>query len=123
MTEPPGSIDLDETRLAIANRLRTARQMAGLSQGQVARMLGMHRPTVSEAEAGRRKVPAEELATFARLYRVSIAWLVGEVTTVDESTEGKNIILAARELKKLKPEDRRKLLEILSALVERTDRG
>ena len=36
----------------VAERLRLAREQAGLSQGQVARLLGKHRPTISEIEAG-----------------------------------------------------------------------
>ena len=50
-----------EERLEIAGRLRLARETAGLSQGQAAKRLGLHRPTVSEIEAGRRRVTAEEV--------------------------------------------------------------
>ena len=49
-------------RNAIAERLKLARDQAGLSQGQVAKKLGWHRPTVSEIEAGRRRVAADEVA-------------------------------------------------------------
>jgi len=45
----------------IAERLKEARRLAGLSQGHVARILGLHRPSVSEMEAGNRRVSAEEL--------------------------------------------------------------
>ncbi len=62
----------------IAERLRAARERAGLSQGQVAKLLNLHRPTISEIEAARRKVSAEELIEFARIYGVITAWLVGE---------------------------------------------
>ena len=37
----------------IGGRLRMAREMAGLSQSQVAKMLSLHRPSISEMEAGR----------------------------------------------------------------------
>ncbi|HUL51865.1 MAG TPA: helix-turn-helix transcriptional regulator, partial [Opitutaceae bacterium] len=67
---------IDE-KTAIGARLRLAREQAGLSQGQAAIKLNLHRPTVSEIEAGRRRVAADELATFARLYKVSLSWLVG----------------------------------------------
>ena len=52
----------------IAERLRSAREVAGLTQGQAAKLLGLHRPTVSEIEAGRRKVSAEELGQFGDIY-------------------------------------------------------
>ncbi|RYD65425.1 MAG: XRE family transcriptional regulator, partial [Verrucomicrobiaceae bacterium] len=35
-------------RNALAGRLREARKLAGLSQGKVAEMLNLHRPTVTE---------------------------------------------------------------------------
>jgi len=105
----------DAKGVALGTRLRLAREQAGLSQGQVAKMLNLHRPSISEAEAGRRKVSAEELVEFARIYGVSVSWLAGA------EAEGKNaeqirIELAARELSKLKPEDLDRLLELLSAL-------
>ena len=56
-----------EQRNAIASRLRLARERAGLSQGQVAKLVAMHRPSVSEIEAGRRSVTAEELTKFAKI--------------------------------------------------------
>ena len=40
-------------RVQIAERLKEARKLAGLSQGHVAKMLGLHRPSVSEMEAGK----------------------------------------------------------------------
>ena len=98
----------------VAERLRLARQQAGLSQGQVAKMLDMHRPTISEIEAGRRRVPAEELAQFSRIYEVSVAWLAGS----EGGYEGVDdrVRLAARELSKLKRDDLDKVLRLLSSL-------
>ena len=47
----------DSKRALVAARLREARKMAKLSQGQVAKLPGMHRPTVSEIEAANRDDP------------------------------------------------------------------
>jgi len=94
----------------IARRLRMAREMAGLSQAQVALKLGVHRPTVSQIEAGRRKVSAEELVQLSQLYEVGLSWLAG---TEEEPAE---VGLAARELRKLKAEDVKVLLQLLKAL-------
>lgn len=105
---------MTEDGAGIAARLRLAREQAGLSQTQVANVLGMHRPTISEIEAGRRRVQAEELRRFAELYSVSVAWLAGEnVTGHDAKVE-----LAARELGKLKPEDLDRVLKLLGSLRE-----
>lgn len=98
----------------IAERLRLARQQAGLSQGQVAKLLDMHRPTISEIEAGRRRVSAEELAHFARIYEVSTAWLTSSEDVSDEIDD--RVRLAARDLANLKPEDLDKVLRLLSTI-------
>ena len=98
----------------VGGRLRLARDQAGLSQGQVARMLSMHRPTISEIEAGRRRVTAEELATFARIYEVSVAWLSGADAEDDEIND--RVRLAARELAKVKPADLDKILNLLATM-------
>lgn len=102
------------SRSEIAKRLRLAREMSGLTQGQVARSRGWHRPTVSEIEAGRRRVSAEELYGLAELYGVSVSWLVGEEPESTLATT--RVKLAARELSKLRDEDLDRLLQLVQAL-------
>ncbi|MGH9352995.1 MAG: helix-turn-helix domain-containing protein [Terriglobia bacterium] len=104
----------ENTREQIAARLRTAREAAGLSQGQVARLLKWHRPTVSEIEAGRRRVAGEELAQFASLYGVSVEWLATPSAESDPAEE--RILLAARELSKMKGQDLDRLMSLLRML-------
>ena len=106
-------------RQAIAARLRLAREMAGLTQLQVAKSLGWHRPTVSEIEAGRRKVSADELSSVAKLYGVGVSWIVEE-EPIPPSTSAR-AMFAARELSKLKVEDLDRLLQLIRAL--RTSEG
>jgi transcriptional regulator with XRE-family HTH domain len=101
-----------EQRHAIAARLRLARERAGVSQGQVAKLLSMHRPTVTEIEAGRRSVSAEELSVFARVYSVTVGWLTGE----PRDPAADRLELAARELSKLKPKDVDLLMDLLASL-------
>ena len=103
----------ESIRHGIANRLKLAREMAGLTQGQVASQLGWHRPTVSEIEAGRRKVPAEELKTLSDLYGINVPWLMGEGQEEHISDRAK---LAARQLDKLSEEDLDRLLLLLRSL-------
>jgi len=105
---------------ALAARLRLAREQAGLSQGQVAKMLGLHRPSVSEAEAGRRKVSSDEIAELARIYAVDVAWLVGSETRTSDQVEDR-VALAARELAKLQPADLDRLLSLLGTLRTQED--
>ncbi|MDE2747124.1 MAG: helix-turn-helix transcriptional regulator [Chloroflexota bacterium] len=110
----------EKQRQAISSRLRLSREMAGLTQGQVARSLGWHRPTVSELEAGRRRVSAEELGTLAKLYGVSVAWVVGEEDD-SSSLAADRVKLAARELSKLREEDLDRVLQLIQAI--RASRG
>ncbi len=110
----------EKKRKAIASRLRLSREMAGLTQGQVAKSLDWHRPTVSEIEAGRRRVSAEELATLADMYGVNVPWIVGEKDE-DSSIAADRVKLAARELSKLREEDLDRVLQLVQAL--RDSRG
>lgn len=104
----------ESTREQIAARLRSAREAAGLSQGQVAKLLKWHRPTVSEIEAGRRRVAGEELAQFASIYSVSVEWLTTASTETDPTED--RILLAARELSKMKDQDLDRLMSLLRML-------
>jgi transcriptional regulator with XRE-family HTH domain len=104
-----------EKRQIIASRIREARRLAGLSQGQVAKMLDLQRPSVTEMEAGNRAVAAEELAKLAEIFDVSVAWLVGEGATQLDAQDDR-LQLAARELQKLKPKDLDRLLTILASM-------
>lgn len=102
-------------RPLIGQRLREARQLAGLSQGQVAKIMDMHRPTVSEIEAGNRRVSADEIARFADIYDVSTGYLLGlapDRLAVDDP----KLQLAARELAKLSPDALDGLLRALAAV-------
>jgi transcriptional regulator with XRE-family HTH domain len=116
-------------RALIAERLKEARKLAGLSQGHVAKMLGLHRPSISEMEAGNRRVAADELAHLAEIYDVSVAWLLGETPDILDAQDPR-LELAARELTKLKSDDLDRLLRLLAAMrsdftptVEGDDRG
>lgn len=96
----------------IAERLKLARERAGLSQGQAARLLGLHRPTISTIESGERVVKASEINLFADLYRVDSDWLLTGKSSSDEET----IRLVARELSKLSGGDLAKVLSIVRSL-------
>jgi transcriptional regulator with XRE-family HTH domain len=78
-------------------------------------MLGLHRPSVSEIEAGNRRVSADELARLAGIYDVNVAWLLGEAPDTLDAQDPR-LELAARELTKLKPDDLDRLLKLLAAM-------
>ena len=108
--------DAESVRCAlIAERLKEARKLAGVSQGHVAKLLGLHRPSISDIEAGNRRVSAHELARLAEIYDVNVTWLLGEAP---ESLDARDprLELAARELTKLKPDDLDRLLKLLAVM-------
>ncbi|MDX9703249.1 MAG: helix-turn-helix transcriptional regulator [Candidatus Auribacterota bacterium] len=106
--------DSHNDRKKIASRLKTAREMVGLSQYQVAKLMGLHRPSISEIEAGRRRVAVDELTKFAEIYSVDIEWLTG--TDEDSSQDDQRVRFAARELAKLKSDDLDKVMNLLRVL-------
>jgi transcriptional regulator with XRE-family HTH domain len=105
---------------AIGQRLRWAREQAGLSQGQVARMLDYHRPTISQIEAGQRVVRPDELARFAEIYDVKEEWIIKGDSILGEPNDAK-IALAARELQKLRKDDLDAVLRLIKVM--RSKRG
>jgi len=103
-----------EVAASVAERLREAREASGLSQGQVAKKLEMHRPTISEIEAGRRKVSADELEKFATIYGVSVEWIV--IGPSADANADARILMAARELSKMSEGDLDRLMKTLRML-------
>ncbi len=103
-----------ESGMSIAERLREAREASGLSQGQVAKKLELHRPTVSEIEAGRRKVSAQELEQFAGVYGVTVEWIVSGVT--GDNVADAKMLMAARALSKMSEADLDRLMKMLRML-------
>ena len=75
-TDAPDSDASEE--MALARRLRDAREYVGLLQEDVATALDIPRASVSAIESGKRRVSSLELRRLGRLYRRPVAWLLGE---------------------------------------------
>lgn len=105
----------ESLKKTIAERLKLARELSGLSQLHAAKMLQMSRPTISEVEAGRRNVSGAEIVQFSDLYDVDAKWILGENDEEQSYVESK-MNLAARKLSKMSDEDVNKLFKLLSAM-------
>jgi len=68
--------EIEDERALIAERLRAAREYLGLSQTEVAHVVGVPRTAITGIEAGTRKVEATELSLLSRLYRRSVEYLL-----------------------------------------------
>ena len=108
------------TPSAIGERLRWAREQAGLTQSQIARMLDYHRPTISQIEAGQRIVRPDEIARFASLYGVQEKWIIRGDSGLAAPGDAR-VEIAARELAKLRKEDLDAILKVIKVM--RTSRG
>lgn len=81
------------SRKQIATRLRKARTDLGFTQQEVADVIAVHRPTISEIEAGRRAVSSEELYRFAQLYGMPVSAMLAE--TAPRRTDVERILFRA----------------------------
>ena len=69
--------DLDTLLDSTGTRLRETREYFGLSEEEVARHLGLSKSELSDMEHGGRRPEGSELRALAKLYRTSVAFLVG----------------------------------------------
>ncbi|WP_415573057.1 helix-turn-helix domain-containing protein [Gluconobacter japonicus] len=90
-----------EGHMSLANRLRTLREHATLSQADVAAALDVSIPTVSEWEKGKKKPARARIPALARLYDVSTDFLLNGIdlrrSDMNETEEEKSLILLYRE--------------------------
>lgn len=86
-----------EQRLAlILKRLVKARERAGLSQSQVARLLQIQSPsTISHYETGERELSVLNMLRLCTLYDISPAWLVTGVSPHFREEQRQAVIDAA----------------------------
>jgi transcriptional regulator with XRE-family HTH domain len=115
----PSNDQLNEHRV-VGARLRDARLATGLTQAEVAKALGMSRPTLAAVEKGTRKITGLELRRLARLYQRDVAWLLGE--------EGPNVAAGSalhRATAKLSDADKEQVLRFAEFLAAqpRTEDG
>lgn len=80
VAQPGEGLEVDdvEEQAKIAARLKEAREYVGLLQEDVASALGIPRASVSALESGKRRVTGLEIRRLARIYRKSVAWLLGD---------------------------------------------
>ena len=90
-------------------RLKRVRKSLKLSQEFVARQLEMTRTTIVAIEAGTRKVTADEVKKFAKLYGVSTDELLyGNVT------EDAEVRAFARTFSELSDQDKKEIMNLMN---------
>ena len=91
----------------LGTRLKRAREYLGLTQDDVAKLMEVSRVIITNIEAGTRKVSAEELSKFSKIY----GW------TMEELLEGekreKDIPMFARSFSELSKEDQEEIINLI----------
>src|ERR1039457_5112870 len=86
----------DMTPADVGERLRIAREAAGISQANAAAAIDIARTTLIAIEQGQRRVRIDELQQMARLYRTSVnALLRQEAIQVDLTPRFRKLISAS----------------------------
>ena len=100
----------------LGQRLREARDYAGLSQEFVSERTGLRRTAISDIERGKRRCSGSELALFAKLYGRSTDSILGnEEQEPDDSVKALNRTVTA-----LDEEDRAEVLRFAEFLRNRS---
>lgn len=105
---------LDESRQRMGARLREAREYLGYSQDEVAKVLEVSRPAITNIESGQRKVEALELNKLARLYGRTVASLLTDEEALSEAES--KVAFAARALQGLSELDLKEVLHFAGYL-------
>ena len=70
----PRDREYQEAYKAFRRRLRDAREQAGLTQGEVCRLMKKYRTFISKCESGERRVDHVELRRLARIYNKPVSF-------------------------------------------------
>ncbi|MEN9936866.1 MAG: hypothetical protein RLZZ387_3445 [Chloroflexota bacterium] len=103
---------------AIGEAIRAARVAQGLTQGELATLLGVNRSTVVKHERGQRSVSLEGLLQIARALRVPLAALVPGATPTGSAEVRRAVQLLER-----RPDLAPAALAALDAALEQERRG
>ncbi len=91
----------------LGTRLKKAREYLGLTQDDVAKLIGVSRVVITNIENGARKVSAEELSKFSKIY----GWTMEEL--IEGEKEEKNMQMYARTFSELSKEDQQEIINLI----------
>jgi transcriptional regulator with XRE-family HTH domain len=106
----------------ILKRLTRARERAGLSQAQAARLLQIQSPsTISHYETGERELTLLNMLRLCTLYDISPAWLVTGVSPHFREAQRQEVIDAAAFKGKVAMSELHDLIEMFESLEQHED--
>jgi transcriptional regulator with XRE-family HTH domain len=114
---------ITEGELAIARRLKAIRQRRGLAQGDVAKAVGVKQPVLSECESGEIRLHGELLSKLATVLKVSTDEILGLKPADTAAPRSARLMQRLQRVEHLSPADRRSVLGIIDALLEKHGRN
>ena len=112
------------SRKEIGARLRALRLERGVSQVELARLIGTHQTAVSQVEVGRRGVSVQQIVKLCRALKVTPDRILGETRDglqIKRLQDGRLIRRLAR-IETLPPAKQRALLQMVDAFIDKHGR-
>ena len=108
--------DMNDT---FATRLKTLRKKRGLSQAQVAEMMGVHFAQVSRYERGETKPNSEAMTKLAQALDTTVDFLVSGASDdfIQNAGLDKEIISRFKQIQNLSQENKKTVLSFLDAFI------
>lgn len=91
----------------LGTRLKKAREYLGLTQEEVSKLMGVSRCVITNIELGERKVSAEELSKFSKIY----GWTMEDL--LEGEKEKDNVPMFARTFVELSNQDQEEILNLI----------
>ena len=109
---PPKDVLLPKKKMG--ERLRALRDLRGLSQGQLASILGAHPQSVSQVERGVRGLTVQQVVKLARALKVSTDEILGEGQPTRPVGNGsRRFIRRLQKIQELPPTQQKALLKLI----------
>lgn len=72
--------------MKVGDRIKLRREAKGLSQGELAELIGIHEVTLGRWERGERQVKLDKLQNIAAVLETTTSYLLGEINEADQKT-------------------------------------
>lgn len=101
---------------SISRRLQRAREEAGLSLAQAARLLGLKQSYLGNVEEGTTEAEGDLMKHLADLYAVNLDWLLGGKHQCDEQKLLAAVGIVARDIDRWKQGDLKNAMELIRSI-------
>ncbi|HEX3988197.1 MAG TPA: helix-turn-helix transcriptional regulator [Verrucomicrobiae bacterium] len=118
-----GGRPTDKPRSPLGQRIAAARELAGISQAQLAEHLGVTQPTVAYWERKAVNIRSDVLTKIARALNVSTDEVLGTKTPRTSSKPVGKARRVFESVSKLPRRQQEKIVEVVEAMVEKHGKG